>query len=83
MRMFDAALDDYFASLKDSPHALTAFLEDMPKGGELHMHFFGSGYAEPAIAYARHPELCIEHDDYSILYRLRLPYRLTADVCRQ
>jgi adenosine deaminase len=50
IRAFDAA--------KTSPLELTAFLANMPKGGDLHMHLSGAIYAETFIRDAVADTLC-------------------------
>src|SRR5215471_17631333 len=50
IRAFDAA--------KKSPIELNAFLVDMPKGGDLHMHLSGAVYAETFIRDAVDDTLC-------------------------
>jgi len=50
IRAFDAA--------KKNPLELTAFLVNMPKGGDLHMHLSGAVYAESFIRQASTDTLC-------------------------
>ncbi len=47
-------------TLPQDPHALYAFLEAMPKGGELHYHLAGGAYAEPMLAEAANHPWCLE-----------------------
>jgi adenosine deaminase len=47
-----------FDSAKRSPLELTAFLANMPKGGDLHMHLSGAIYAETFIRQAVADTLC-------------------------
>ena len=42
----EAATARYFASIRNNPSLLLAFLADMPKGGDLHNHLSGAIYAE-------------------------------------
>ncbi len=37
---------DYLNSIRDNRALLTAFFQQMPKGGDLHHHYAGSVYAE-------------------------------------
>ena len=37
---------DYLNSIRDNRALLTAFFQQMPKGGDLHHHFSGSVYTE-------------------------------------
>jgi adenosine deaminase len=48
-----------FNAAKQSPLELHAFLERMPKGGDLHMHLSGSIYAETFIKDAAADGLCV------------------------
>ena len=41
-----------FASIRDDPLALLAFLREMPKGGDLHNHLSGAIYAESYLRWA-------------------------------
>ena len=50
-RAFDAA--------RKSPPALHAFLEQMPKGADLHMHLSGAVYAETFLRDAQEDHLCV------------------------
>jgi adenosine deaminase len=50
----------YFESVRNSPPLVLAFLEDMPKGGDLHNHLFGAIYAEDLIDFAAYDNLCVE-----------------------
>jgi adenosine deaminase len=47
-----------FNAAKQSPLELTAFLVNMPKGGDLHMHLGGAIYAETFIKNAATDTLC-------------------------
>src|SRR6266702_33859 len=48
-----------FNAAKASPLQLTAFLSQMPKGGDLHMHLSGAVYAETFIKNAAADLLCV------------------------
>ena len=45
-------ISDYLNSIRDNRALLTAFFQQMPKGGDLHNHFSGSIYAESYFDYA-------------------------------
>ncbi|HVG25138.1 MAG TPA: adenosine deaminase [Thermoanaerobaculia bacterium] len=49
-------------SLRDDPLLLRRFLEQMPKGGDLHQHLSGAAYSETFIALAAKDKLCIDVD---------------------
>jgi adenosine deaminase len=55
----------YFESVRDQPLLLHAFLQQMPKGGDLHNHLSGAVYAESFIAYAVQDGLCIDRNTLS------------------
>src|SRR5512135_2727829 len=50
----------YLESARHQPSLLLAFLEKMPKGGDLHNHLFGAIYAESFIQWAAQDGLCVE-----------------------
>jgi len=47
-------------SVRKNPSLLLAFLQTMPKGGDLHNHLTGSIYAENWIDYAVEDNLCVD-----------------------
>ena len=49
-----------FDHAKANPLELNAFLERMPKGGDLHMHLAGAVYAETFLADAAADNLCVD-----------------------
>src|SRR5688572_29459121 len=55
----EAGAAAYLESIRDEPLLLRAFLQAMPKGGDLHNHPSGAVYAESLIAYAAEDELCV------------------------
>lgn len=50
----------YLDSIRNQPSLLLAFLHDMPKGGDLHVHLSGAIYAEDLIDWAAADSLCID-----------------------
>ncbi|HYK46455.1 MAG TPA: hypothetical protein VEV83_14855, partial [Parafilimonas sp.] len=42
-------ISDYFQQIRDNEAELTAFISQMPKGGDLHNHYSGAVYAESYI----------------------------------
>jgi adenosine deaminase len=51
----------YLYSIREQPALLRAFLQQMPKGGDLHNHLFGAIYAESLIDYAAGNGMCVDH----------------------
>ena len=49
-------------SLRNDPLMLRRFLEQMPKGGDLHQHLSGAVYAETFVSLAAADKLCIDTD---------------------
>jgi hypothetical protein len=47
-------------SIRREPNLLLAFLREMPKGGDLHVHLSGALYAENLIDYAVSDNLCVD-----------------------
>ena len=56
----------YLDSIKTNHQQLTAFLKDMPKGGDLHIHPSGATYAENMIRYVADDHLCINSQTYVV-----------------
>jgi adenosine deaminase len=57
-----------FEQAKESDVELRAFLQAMPKGGDLHNHLFGAVYAESWIKWAEEDGLCIDTDALAIRF---------------
>jgi len=57
----------YFASIRNNPPLLLAFLSAMPKGGDLHNHLSGSIYAESYLRWAADDNLCVATATMSIV----------------
>ncbi|MEA2988620.1 MAG: adenosine deaminase [Alphaproteobacteria bacterium] len=55
-----------FESLRGDHTGLRAFLQRMPKGGDLHVHLSGAVYAERLIGWAVQDGLCVRLADASI-----------------
>ncbi len=49
-----------FEAARDHHTALRAFMQRMPKGGDLHTHLVGAVYAERFIAWAAQQGLCVD-----------------------
>lgn len=56
----------YFDSIRNQPPLLHAFLQQMPKGGDLHNHLSGAVYAESLIKWAVQDGLCIDRNALSL-----------------
>ena len=63
----DAATAKYFASIRNQPSLLLAFLAAMPKGGDLHNHLSGAIYAESYLRWAAADSLCLATVTMSIV----------------
>jgi adenosine deaminase len=50
----------HFESIRREPSLQLAFLREMPKGGDLHVHLSGALYAENLIDYAVSDSLCVD-----------------------
>ena len=55
----EARTERYFQSIRKNPNLLLAFLREMPKGGDLHIHLTGSVYAESYIQWAAEEGECV------------------------
>jgi adenosine deaminase len=56
-----------FERVRDNPLELRAFLEQMPKGADLHLHLFGAVYAESLIRDAAEDNLCVDTATMSLV----------------
>src|SRR5450759_5266456 len=56
----EARTERYFQSIRKDPNLLLAFLREMPKGGDLHIHLTGSVYAESYIQWAADEGECVD-----------------------
>ncbi len=56
----------YMESVRDKPPLLTAFLREMPKGGDLHSHLSGAVYAESYLRWAVEDGLCVSRTALAI-----------------
>src|ERR1700681_2791370 len=56
----------YFESVREQPLLLHAFLQQMPKGGDLHNHLSGAVYAESFITLAVQDGLCVDRNALSL-----------------
>lgn len=64
----------YFDSVRHSPGLLLAFLQQMPKGGDLHVHLGGAIYAESMIDWASENALCVDRSSSKLI-------RAACDSC--
>jgi adenosine deaminase len=55
-----------FARAAKNPLELRAFLQEMPKGGELHFHLGGAVYAETVLRNAAEDNLCVNLATHSL-----------------
>ena len=58
-----------FNQLRNSPPEIYAFLYQMPKGGDLHIHLSGAVYAENLLRYAAQDHLCIDRTARALVAR--------------
>lgn len=58
-----------FDAMRPDLRHVRAFLQRMPKGGDLHMHLSGAVYAERLIAWAVADKQCLRKSDMTILPR--------------
>jgi hypothetical protein len=63
----DAATARYFASIRNEPSLLLAFLSEMPKGGDLHNHLSGAIYAESYLRWGAEDGNCLATATMSIV----------------
>ena len=64
----------YMKSVRHRPGLLLAFLQQMPKGGDLHIHLSGAIYAESMIDWASENALCVDRSTSKLI-------RAACDSC--
>src|SRR5262249_23576354 len=57
----------YLDSVRHEPLLLAAFVEQMPKGGDLHNHLSGAAYAESYIQFAANDGLCVDRPSLTLV----------------
>ncbi|MGH8447481.1 MAG: hypothetical protein ACREVL_19610, partial [Solimonas sp.] len=63
----EARVAALFDTLDGQTARLRAFLQDMPKGGDLHNHLVGSVYAEDFLRWADEDGYCVKLDDKGLV----------------
>ena len=58
----------YLESVRHQPGLLLAFLRQMPKGGDLHVHLSGAIYAETFIDWASESALCVDRSTSKLIH---------------
>ena len=58
----------YMESVWHQPGLLLAFLQQMPKGGDLHVHLAGAIYAESMIDWAVESALCVDRGTSKLIH---------------
>jgi hypothetical protein len=58
----------YMESVRHHPGLLQAFLQQMPKGGDLHVHLYGAIYAETMIDWASENALCVDRSTSKLIH---------------
>ena len=58
----------YMESVRKQPELLLAFLQEMPKGGDLHIHLSGAIYAESLIDWASENALCVDRSTSKLIH---------------
>jgi hypothetical protein len=57
----------YLEAVRHQPGLLLAFLQQMPKGGDLHVHLSGAVYAESMIDWASESALCVDRSTSKLI----------------
>jgi adenosine deaminase len=57
---------DYLEQVRNDPARLHAFVQEMPKGGDLHTHLSGVPYAESFLKWAAEDGMCISTKTWAI-----------------
>ncbi len=56
----------HYKRIQHDPQALRMFIANMPKGGLLHEHFWGSEFAENLIDMAQKQKFCVNKNTYAL-----------------
>jgi adenosine deaminase len=56
----------YFNTIQNNPNDLLLFLENMPKGGDLHNHLAGATYAENLLQDGTKDNFCVDSKTYAM-----------------
>ena len=70
----EAKTAKYLDSVRHQPGLLLPFLQQMPKGGDLHVHLSGAIYAESFIDWASENALCVDRSTSKLI-------RAACDSC--
>lgn len=70
----------FMQTLNKQPAELLVFLQNMPKGGDLHNHRSGSAYAENMLSYAISDNLCFDDKTSSFTTQSDCPANLRANT---
>lgn len=76
----EANTAQYFDSVKNDSSELLAFLENMPKGGDLHNHLAGLTYPENLITYAKNDKFCIDPKTFAVTTQSDCDTTLVGDL---
>ena len=60
----------HLEAVRHQPGLLLAFLQQMPKGGDLHVHLSGAVYAESMIDWASESALCVDRSTSKLITAL-------------
>lgn len=60
------SIANYFDAIQNNPKKLAAFIHNMPKGADLHIHLGGASMAENMIHYGKNDNLCVNTKDYTL-----------------
>jgi adenosine deaminase/adenosine deaminase CECR1 len=63
----EAQTGAWFARIRDRPTQLRAFIQRMPKGGDLHSHLSGAVYAESYLEWAAENNYCVNKTTLAIV----------------
>jgi hypothetical protein len=64
----EAKTANYMESIRHQPGLLEAFLREMPKGADLHVHLGGAIYAESLIDWASENALCVDRSTSKLIH---------------
>jgi hypothetical protein len=71
---------DYLNSIRDNRAQLTAFFQQMPKGGDLHHHYSGSVYAETYFDFVVHADFWVNIQTLEIFDKIDAEAAANKDI---
>lgn len=79
----EQATANTFNAVQSDPKKLSGFLQDMPKGADLHNHLGGVSMAENMLRYAQQDNLCVNKQSLAVIENHHCPLALKVDTIQR